>query len=453
MELHVQVEKPSNIVRKLTVKVPSKVVESRIQKGLMQVQRTASLKGFRKGHAPLSVIKQYYGDDIRHDVYHNLIDESLREAVREQNLMIVGRPTIEASEHQIGAGEHDHTIREGQDLIYTATVEVIPEVEVKGYTGLALTREKVDVTSEDVEKVIDGLCDSQAELVPVSGGLVGSDGKSTSRPAKVGDFADISFSGGMVTSTGIEEKAGMKGDRLLQIGSNTFIPGFEDQVIGLSAGETKTFRIKFPEEYHEKEIQGKEAEFTVTIQELKEKKLPVLDDELSKSMGYESLADMKKKAEEHLTRERTNEVEGKLRAELVKKLIEKNEFEVPKALVDAQVRALIQEWAEQLKQQGANDQMIQQAVIQELEELKKRAKSQVRASLILESIAKKEDISVKDEEIETELANNALAMRVNVERLREYYAKNPGRKEDLVFRLRQDKTLGFLVDKAKIKSS
>lgn len=450
MELQVQVEKPSNIVRKLTVKVPSKVVDSHIQKGLAQVQRTASLKGFRKGHAPLSVIKQFYGEDVRHEVYHNLIDESLQEAVREQQLMTVGRPTIEAAEHKTGAGEHDHTIQEGQDLVYTATVEVIPELEVKSYTGLALTREKVEVGAADVEKVVEGLRDSHAELVPVA---ADAEGKSPARTAKKGDFVDLTFNGGLVTESGIEEKEGMKGNRVLEIGSNTLIPGFEDQIVGLKAGETKTFRIQFPAEYHDKDIQGKEAEFTITVQELKEKKLPVLDDEFSKQMGYESLADLKKKAEEHLTREKTNEAESKLRGELVKKLIEKHEFEVPKALIDAQVRSLVQEWAEHLKQQGASEQIIQQTVIQELENLKKRADSQVRASLLLEAIAKKEDLSVKDEEIDAEMSKNAASMRVDVEKLREFYAKNPGRKEDLVFRLRQDKTLEFLVAKAKIKSS
>lgn len=448
MELQVHVEKPSNIVRKLTIKVPSKVVDSHIEKGLIQVQRTASLNGFRKGHAPISVIKQFYGNDVRHEVYHNLIDTSLQEAVREQNLMTVGRPTIEAADHKTGVGEHDHTIHEGQDLVYTATVEVIPEVEVKGYTGIALSREKVEVTSADIEKVVVGLLDSQAQLVPVT-----AEGQLTPRLVKKGDYVDLSFNGGMVTDSGIEEKEGMKGSRVLEIGSNTLIPGFEDQVIGMSAGETKTFKIHFPEEYHDQSIQGKEAQFTVTVQELKEKKLPELNDDFCKQMGYENVTDLKKKAEDHLVREKTNEADGKVRADLMKTLIEKNQFEVPKALIEAQTRSLIQEWAEHLKQQGATEQMMQQAVIQELEALNKRAESQVRGSLILEAIAKKEEISVKDEEVDAEITKTAESMKVEIERLLEFYAKNPGRKEDLVFRLRQEKTLEFLLAKSKIKSS
>jgi trigger factor len=263
----------------------------------------------------------------------------------------------------------------------------------------------------------------------------------------------MKFSGGIVTATGIEEKAGMKGSRVLEVGSESLIPGFEDQLVGMRAGETKTFRIEFPKEYGDAEIQGKEAEFTVTVQEVKEKKLPELNDEFSKQMGYEGLEDLRKKINEHLTREKTQESEEKLKGDLVQALITKHEFEVPQSLIEGQTRALAQEWAEQLKQQSIDEKTIQAAILREVDELRKRAERQVRASLILEAVAKKEEISVSDAEVEGEISNTALAMRVEAEKLREFYAKNPGRKEDLLFRLRQDKTLKFLVDKAKVKSS
>jgi trigger factor len=453
MELQVQVEKSSNILRKLTIRVPAKVVADRFSRGLAEVQRTAKLKGFRPGQAPISIIKQYYGEDVRHRLYHNLVDESFREAVKQEKIPTVGRPQIESPEHQHGTGEHDHSVSEDKDFTFTATVEVMPEIEVKGYAGIALKKDKVEVTAEHVDTAVKGMLDSQAELLPVGGGLVGADGKPTARPAKKGDYVDMTFDGGLVTDAGIERKEGMKGSRLLEIGSEQLIEGFEDQLIGMRGGETKTFRIPFPKDYFEKDLAGKEAEFTVNVSEIKEKKLPELNDEFAKTVGYESVADMKAKATEHLTRERTAESERKLQNELLEAIIEKNPFEVPKSLIEGQTRALAQDLAQNLKQQGMEEAMIQQAIMSEVENLRKRAETQVRASLILESIAKKEGVEVKEEEYDAEIKKMAESMKVDEARVRDYYSAEPGRKEDVLFRLRQDRTVKLLLDKAKIKSS
>jgi trigger factor len=451
MQLQVKVEKPSNIVRKLTIKVPASIVADRFNRGLAEVQKDAKLKGFRPGQAPLGIIKQYYGADVRHRVYHSLIDESFQHAVRENKLMAVGRPTVESPDHKHGEGDHDHGIHEDKDFTYTATVEVLPEIEVKSYTGVALTQEKKEVTNVDVDKVVEGMLDSQAELIPVGGGLVAADGAESSRPVKKGDYADINFSGGLVEDGKVVEQEGMKGSRLLEIGSNSLIPGFEEEVIGMRKGETKSFRINFPKEYHATDIAGKEAEFTVTVNELKEKKLPEINDEFVKQMGYESVADFKTKAKEYLVKEREEESQRKLRADLISALIEKNPFDVPNALIESQTRALAQDWGQELRKQGVDDTTIQGAITQEMDNLKKRAEGQVRGSLLLEAVAKKENIEVKPEEIDAEMKKTAENMKVEEDKLREYYAKNPGRHEDFVFRLRQERAIVFLLDKAKIK--
>jgi trigger factor len=453
MELQIKVEKPSSILRKLTIKVPAQVVATRFQRGLAEVQKDAKLKGFRPGQAPIAIIKQYYGDDIRHRVYHNLIDESFQEAVRENKIMAVGRPTIESPDHKHGDGEHDHAIHEDKDFTFIATVEILPEIEVKGYTGLALTQEKKEVTEDDVEKVIQGMLDSQAQIEPVAGGLVQADGSQSSRPVKKGDYVDVTFDGKIEVEKGkFEAKDGMKGSRLLEVGSNALIPGFEDELIGMRKGETKTFEIPFPKEFFEKELAGKNSQFVVTIDELKEKKLPELNDELVKGMGYDTVTAFRTQAKEFLVKEREEESQRKLRADLITAIAEKNTFDVPQALVESQTRALAQDWAQELKKQGVDDQMIQGAIAQEIENLKKRAEGQVRGSLLLEAIAKKEAIEVKPEEFEAELKKSAEQMRADESKLREFYQKNPARYEDFVFRLRQDRTVEFLLEKAKIKS-
>lgn len=452
MQYSVQVENTSPILRKLTIKVPAEAVAKSFEKGLAEAQRTAKIKGFRPGHVPITVIKQYYGADVRHQVFHNLINESYREALKDQKLRAVGSPNIDTSEHNHGQGAHDHGVKEGQDLTFVATVEVMPEIDVKSYTGIALTRSKSEVTEEDVQKIVTNMLDSQAQLVPVTGGLVGADGKPSSpRPVKKGDFVDMTFTGGIVTDQGVEPRDGMKGTRTLEVGSDSLIPGFEEHLVGMRTGETKTFRVPFPADFYEKDMAGKDSEFTVTVNDLKEKKHPELDDEFAKGLGYEGLSDLRTKGKEHLVREKTAEVERKLRSDLLQHLIEKNPFDVPVSLVQAQTRVLAQDVAGNLKQQGFTDPMIQEALAAELENLKKRAENQVRASLILESIAKKESVSVTQDEIKEELGRMAISMKVEEDRLHEFYTTNPDRREDLEYRMREDRAVKLLLDKAKVK--
>src|SRR6185295_14336536 len=237
MQISVQMEKTSPIIRKLTIKVPASEVNTHFEKGLVEVQKTARLKGFRPGNVPLSVVKQFYGEDVRHRVYHHLIDEAFEHAVRDQKIRAVGAPKVDAPDHQHGKGDHDHGIHEDKDFTFTAEVEVMPDIEVKGYTGLALKRENAEVKDADVTKVIEALIDSQAELVPVTGGLALADGSMSSRPAQKGDFADIAFSGGILTDKGLELKDGMKGSRMVELGSQSLIPGFEENVEGMRRGE------------------------------------------------------------------------------------------------------------------------------------------------------------------------------------------------------------------------
>ena len=187
------------------------------------------------------------------------------------------------------------------------------------------------------------------------------------------------------------------------------------------------------------------------MNEVKEKKLPALDDELAKTMGYEGLTDLQTKIREHLLKDETEQAEGKLRSDLLQAIIEKNEFELPTSLVEAQTRSLAQDWAGELKRQGVDEATIQQAVGKELENIRKRAESQVRASLLLESIAQKEKVEVSEKDFEEELEKTAASMQVEVPKLREFYAKDPGRKEDFMFRMRQDRVVKFLLDSAKIK--
>lgn len=448
MDITVSVEKASAVSRKLTIKVPANIVAERFEKGLREVAKTAKIKGFRPGMVPLPMVKKFYGDDVRHHVFHKLVDESYSEAIRKEKIQAVGQPQIDTETSKKDAKtphDHDdhtgHVLDESKELTFFATVEVIPEIDVKGYTGLTVTRGSDAVTDADLQKSLDQMLDSQASLNPAAEGTA----------AKKGDFVDLEFKGGIVTDTGLEEKAGMSGQRLIEIGSNQLIEGFEDKLVGMKKGETRTFKIPFPKDYFEKDLAGKESEFTCTVHEIKQKQLPKLDDELAKTVGFEGLADLKTKAKEQLVTEKTGEVERKFRSDILTALIEKNPFDVPESLVQAQTRTLAQDVAGNLKNQGFNDQMIQEALMSEMMNLKTRAENQVRASLLLEAIAKKEKIEISSKEIDAELSNMAKNMKVEEAKVRDFYHANPRRRDDLEFRLREESTMKFVIEKAKVK--
>jgi len=221
----------------------------------------------------------------------------------------------------------------------------------------------------------------------------------------------------------------------------------------MKLGETKTFDIDFPKDFFEKELAGAPAQFTVDLLEIKEKKLPALDDEFAKGMGYESVADFKAKVLEHLTTERKQEVERTLRSDLLAALIEKNPFDLPAALIQAQARALAQDVAQNLKRQGADDATIQEIIQGEMPNISKKAESQVRASLLVEAVAKQEKIELKQADFDAEMTKMAAEMKVELPKLQEFYAKNPQRQDDLEFRLREERAIAWLTEKAKIKDA
>lgn len=433
MQLTVKVENKSSILRKLTITVPAETVTNRYQRGLTQAQRNARVKGFRPGNVPIQMVRQMYGEGIKHEVFQNLIDESFREALKEKKLRAVGRPKLENEEGKTPE------LTEGKDLTFAATIEVIPEIEVKSYTGLSLERPKVEVKDEDIDGVINNIRESQAQLVPAD------------RKAKKGDYVDMHFEGSLIKDGVKEPRDEMKGDRMVEIGSNQLIPGFEDELIGLKAGDSKTFQIEFPKDFADKNFASQKAEFSVTINDLKEKKLPEVTEEFAKEVGYESLADMKKKATESITRHKTQEADHKVKSDLIAAIIEKNPFEVPESLIIAQAQNLAQDFARHLRDQGFDEKMAQEAIASEYASMKTRAESQVRASLLLERIADQEKIEVTDADKAAEMKKMAGEMRVEEARLKEYYEKSADKMEDFVYRIREAKTIELLLSKAKMK--
>ncbi len=450
MEFKVKVEKTSNILRKFAVCISAATVGEHLERKYLEIQKTAKMKGFRPGFVPLAIVKQTYGEDIKHRIFHELIEESLSQAIDNEKLKVVGSPKIEELGKKEGQAEHDHHFQEGSDLNYVATVEIMPEVEIKNYLGISLKKEKTEVTDNDVENVITGLQNSKAEFSPASGGLLLADGSNSSRSLRNKDHVELSYIGKLVTENGLQDFDGLNGKQRVEIGAQGLIPGFEDELVGMNRGETRTFRLQFPKDYHAKEVAGKEAEFTVTVHEISEKKLPDLNDEFAKQMGYESVLDLRVKARDFVSKEKLRQADQKIRSEILKHLLEKNKFEVPMALIQSQVRHLAQTLAHDLKEDGLKEEEIKKHLEESLPTLAKKAEIQVKASLLLESIANKEKITVEPTEVNQEIKTMATSMKLDEEHLKNYYNEEPARLENLAYRLMEDKTFHFLIEKANL---
>ncbi|MBU6153288.1 MAG: trigger factor [Bdellovibrionales bacterium] len=443
METQIKLENVSAIQKKFIVTIPADRVTRTVEKKFIETQKVASLKGFRPGKVPLTMVKQYYADDVKQRALQTLISESYSEALKKHPLRIVGEPQIEGVPHghddEAGHQHHHIHIHDGESLSFTATVEIVPEVEPKDYKGLSLEKSSEEVTSEDLGQVKKSLLDRKAELTPVE------------RAAKMGDHVDFKYEGKVKTDSGFESNPELSGNRAAELGSGQLMPEFEAGIVGVKPGANKTFKMTYPADYRDQNLAGKEAEYTVDVREVKEKKLPEWTEELAKEFGYEGIADFETKTRERLSKGKKEEVDNQLRNHMIEKLIEKNSFEVPQALVYSQIRALADDYANELKRYGFNDQMVQSAIVSQLEDFKKRAETQVRAGILLDAIAKKEKIEVKPSDMEAELTKMAKGYGVETSTLQERFDSNPREKSNFEFRVREEMTIQLILGAAKIK--
>lgn len=421
------IETISETSKRLNVQVPSTTLESKVERRLVETQRTAELKGFRKGHVPLNVVKQHYEGSIRRDALSDVIDECFRDALREHDVYPVGQPKLTVSKTE-------------PEIHFSVEFEIMPKVVAKGYTGLAVSREQKPVSDEDVNNIVQHFLENQAELVPVE-----------NRPAQKGDHVDFSYQGQVLDPSAKVDPSELQGNRLVEIGTGELIAGFEDALLGLSIGESKTFETQYPKGFGD--LSEKPVKFEVTLRSIKLKRLPELDDDFAKASGFESLLDLKVKARKSIEAERESQSRRKLEQDLIQKLVDKNKFEVPGSLVEEEKELLTKEWSEMLKNQNASPELIAEAIKKEDGALRERAEHQVRAALLLGSIADSEKISVTPEDLDAELHNQAQSMRMNVADIKKHYDSNPRFRSNLAYRLRERKTIAFLVEKAKISDA
>ena len=419
------VESLSSVKKKISFEIPAERVSAEIEKVFGQIQKRAAIKGFRKGKVPRSLVEQNYGSMMESDVLKNLFDETYFKALADHRIFPVSHPRIESD-----------AVKRGEPLKYSATVEVIPEIDVKDYKGLEVKKERFVSDDAPVEARLNEMREGMAELKPLEEG----------KCAEVGNFVVIDFVGSV---DGIPFEGGSAESYQLELGSARFIPGFEDQLVGAKAGEQRNVEVAFPEEYGNKELAGKPASFAVTIKEVKVKELPVLDDEFAMQFGeFETIDQLKAKLSELNENQESARIKADVQDRIVKVLIEKNEIEVPSALVERQLQIMLSNMKNRLAQQRLSLEMMGMDDESFKVHYRDSAENQVKGSLLLEAVAKKEGITVEEADIEAKLRAMAEEAGQDFERVKNFYEQNQNAKENLMAHLNEEKVLGYLLENA-----
>jgi trigger factor len=426
--MSVKVENLEKNMAKLTVTVDAKEFDQALVNSYNKNKNRFSIPGFRKGKVPMAMVEKMYGEQVLYDdALNEILDKTYPDAVKESGLDVVSRP-------EIGIDE----IGKGKDLVYTATVAVKPEVTLGEYKGVTVEKADVTVTEAEVQDRLNKELDKNSRLVDVE------------REIKKDDIATIDFVG----SVDGKEFAGGKGeDYPLTIGSGTFIPGFEDQLIGHKVGENVDVNVTFPEEYGAKDLAGKEALFKVSIKAVKEKQVPAADDEFASEVSeFDTLEEYKKDLEKTIRAEKEERATTTNENNVVDKVVANASMEIPEPMIDAQLDNMYYDYSMRLQQQGIPiDQYMQITGLTEAklkEQMKPQAEKNIRTSLVLEAIQKKENISVSDERVDEEFKKIADQYKMKYEDLMKTVTDS--QKESVRRELDMQETIDMLVSEANL---
>ncbi|HLR71601.1 MAG TPA: trigger factor [Pseudogracilibacillus sp.] len=412
----------------LTINVSADEFEKALDQAFKKVVKDVSLPGFRKGRIPRNIFEKRFGvESLYQDAVDLVLPKAYGEAIEETGIFPVDQPSVDIEE-----------IERGKDLVFTCEVTVKPEVKLGEYKGLEVEEESVEITDEDLEKEMEALQESQAELVLKEEGSI-----------EEGNTVVIDFEGFL---DGEAFEGGKGENHPLEIGSGQFIPGFEEQLIGKEAGEDPEITVTFPADYHAEDLAGKEAVFKVKIHEIKEKEIPELDDEFAKDVDeeVETLAELKDKKKEQLQKEKEQSVENKKRETLIEKVTENSEVDIPEAMIDTELDHMMREFEQRLQMQGMTMDNYFQFSGQTEEELKEQMKNdaekRVKTNLTLEAILEEEELEVTEEDIEKEIEEMAKLYNMEKDQIVGMLGGNSDvLKEDLKVK----KAIDFIVDESK----
>jgi trigger factor len=414
----------------LTVEVEATEVDTALDQAFKKVVKKVNVPGFRKGKMPRRLFEQRFGvESLYQDALDILLPKAYGDAVEETGIEPVDRPEVDIEK-----------MEQGSNLVFTAKVIVKPEVKLGDYKGLEVEKTETEVTEEDVQNELTRLQEQQAELVVKEDGAIEN-----------GDTVNLDFEG-FVDGEAFE--GGKAENYSLEIGSGSFIPGFEEQLVGEKAGAEKDVNVTFPEEYHAEELAGKPAVFKVKIHDIKSKQLPELNDEFAKEAegDAETLEDLKKELRTKLEESKKQEAENQTRETVIEKASENAEIEIPEAMVNTELDRMVQEFGQRLQMQGMNLDLYYQFSGTSEEALREQmnvdAQKRVRTNLVLEAIVEAENIEASEEEINAELNKMAEMYQMEVEQIKQMLAMQGGN-DAVAADLNVRKAIDFLVENSK----
>jgi trigger factor len=423
--MKIDIDELSPVQRKVRVELPAETVAGEFSRAYKNLSQRVRVKGFRSGKIPRNVLQGMYGDEVKGEVRSHLVEESLGEIVKDRNLQIVSRPEVETAE-----------FNESGPFSFSAVFEVKPDFKVKNYLGMEVEKVTIGITEAQVEEALQRLQEGHARLELVEGREV----------VQKGDFVTLDFEG---TMDG-KPFAGGKGENyMLEVGAGQALPQFEEAVVGLRLGERQTVAVNYPENYPNKEIAGKAVDFSIVAREIKQKVLPVLDDEFAKDHGEcASLDELKTRIRERLEHELGQYQKEELKEKLVSRLIEAHPFAIPPSMVERQTRYLMERYQNQVAaQRDAESPAPMEEVRKNLEP---RATRQVQATLLVEKIAQLEHIEISDKDVQERVDALARAAGERAKTLREVYARAEAR-DDLRAQMVFERTLEYLLERAIVK--
>ena len=428
MECKVEKTENANEV-KLNVTIEAEKFDEAIKKVYFKSAKYFNIPGFRKGKAPMNIVEKYYGKEIFYeDAFNEVVPEELEKAVEENKLEVVSRPDIDVT--QIG---------KGQDLIFTAVFQTKPEAELGKYKGVEIKKIEYKVTDEDVEHELGHMQEHNSRLLSVD-----------DRPVEKGDIANINFEGFV---DGVAFEGGKAENHDLEIGSNTFIPGFEDQIIGMNIDEEKDIQVKFPEEYFSKDLAGKDATFKVKVNEIKKKELPKLDDEFAKDVSeFDTLKELKESIKEKQQKQNDERAKYETQDAVIKAVCENVKVDIPSGMVETETENMLKDMEQRLAYQGLKLDQYLQMMGKTKEEMQKEYEPQaieaIKSRLALEAVIKAEKIEVAEIDIDEKIKE--MAKNYGKENDEEFL-KNENVRNYIKQGLESEKAIEFLVENAKIK--
>ncbi|GFI16660.1 trigger factor [Lachnospiraceae bacterium] len=428
--MSVQVEKLEKNMAKLIIEVSAQELEKALQNAFLKNKNKISIPGFRKGKVPRQMVEKMYGPEIFYeDAANELIPDAYEKAVEECGEDIVSSPSIEVTQ-----------IKKGEPFIFTAEVALKPEVKLGKYKGVAVDKADLNVTDEEVDAEVNKERENNARNIEV-----------TDRPVKDGDMTVLDFEG-FVDGVAFE---GGKGENYpLTIGSGAFIPGFEAQLVGAEINKETEVNVTFPEDYQAEDLRGKAAVFKCTIKEIKEKELPELDDEFAGEVSeFDTLEEYKADVKAKLTEKKEKDAKEAKEAAVIEAIVNDSDMEIPDAMVETQQRQMMDEFAQRIQMQGLSMEQYLQftgaSYERMIEQVKPQAEKRIKSRLVLEAIAKAENIEASEEDYEQELKAMAEAYQMEVDKVKEMLPEKSVSqiKEDIAVR----KAAEFAVEQSKEK--